>query len=319
MTLVSDLSRDVMRGLTTTPKALPSKLLYDDRGSQLFQQIMNLPEYYPTDCEMEILSEQSAAILARLQQNSDKTAFQVIELGAGDGTKTRQLLQTMLQAGVPTTYLPIDISEEANQSLKKALSPVLPQLDIKPITGEYFRALEQAAERPGAQRLVLFLGSNIGNFTYPATFTFLKQLRHQLQTGDRVMIGFDLRKAPQTILDAYNDKQGITRAFNLNLLQRLNRELDAHFDVAKFDFFPCYNPEEGAVRSFLVSLKKQVVPIDRLQINVSFEAFETIHTESSRKYSLQEINELAEKSGFEIEGSFTDKRHYFADVLWKAV
>lgn len=314
MPLLSALSHEVMRGLTSTPKYLPSKILYDANGSTLFQKIMRLEEYYPTDCETEIFATQGGGILSHLTEK----ATQVIELGAGDGSKTRLLIQEFLSRGLPVTYTPIDISEAANQSLKKRFEEEFPDLSVEPLTGDYFKVLEKS-QADARERLVLFLGSNIGNFTYQNTFVFLRQLRTHLKKGDYTLIGFDLRKDPEVILKAYNDSEGVTRDFNLNLLHRLNRELDAHFELEKFSFFPFYDPEEGVVKSFLVSRERQVVPIDRLQINVQFEAFETIHTESSRKYSKAEIRELAEQTGFAPVENFTDSRGYFADALWQAV
>ncbi|MGF1532524.1 MAG: L-histidine N(alpha)-methyltransferase [Bernardetiaceae bacterium] len=314
----AEYAHQVMHGLTHRPKALPAKFLYDAQGSRLFQEIMQLPEYYPTDCETEIFSQQAGSILKAIEASSKSNKIlEIIELGAGDGSKTQLLLQHFIAQGKEVTYRPIDISAAANESLSQNLSQKIPQLAIAPITGDYFDALSQIEDKPEHQRLVLFLGSNIGNFSYLATFQFLERLRENLRTGDLCLIGFDLRKDPRLILAAYDDTKGITAAFNLNLLHRLNREWGAHFDPSTFTFFPFYDPVEGVVKSFLVSQKQQRIAVDRLQICVHFEAYEALHTESSRKYSLQEIQLLAEKTGFAGLSTFIDSRRYFTDALWQ--
>ncbi len=317
MTATDNFAREVLRGLTSYPKKLPSKLLYDECGSQLFQQIMQLPEYYPTDCETEIFNEQAESIVKSISEGAAR--IQLIELGAGDGSKTRLLLSEFIKQDVPVAYRPIDISAEANRSLVQTLQPDFPELQIAPITGEYFEAMAKVAPKAGTRRVALFLGSNIGNFTPETTKSFLSQFRENLSTEDLALIGFDLRKDPQTILSAYNDSQGVTAAFNFNVLTRINKMLDADFDLDTFIFWPRYDPEAGAIRSYLVSKSRQVVHLRRLNKKIKFAPYESIHTETSRKYSLRQIESFAEKHNFQTKEIFYDQRDYFADVLWRVV
>ncbi|MEM6297477.1 MAG: L-histidine N(alpha)-methyltransferase [Bacteroidota bacterium] len=315
MTATDNFAREVLRGLTSYPKKLPSKLLYDERGSQLFQQIMQLPEYYPTDCETEIFNEQAESIVKSMSEGAER--IQLIELGAGDGSKTRLLLSEFVRQGVPVIYRPIDISAEANRSLVETLQPDFPDVEIAPITGEYFEAMSSVASKAGTRRVALFLGSNIGNFTPETTKGFLSQFRENLSEGDLALIGFDLRKDPQTILNAYNDSQGVTAAFNFNVLERINKALGANFELDNFLFWPLYDPEAGAVRSYLVSKSRQVIHLKTLNQKIKFAPYESIHTETSRKYSLRQIEGFAEQHDFQKKEVFYDRRDYFADVLWR--
>lgn len=305
--------KDVLEGLRQTPKRLYSKYFYDAKGDALFQQIMHCPEYYLTRCEMEILRGQSGKIVQAVRRHAP--VFDLVELGAGDASKSFYLLQEMLRTGATDTYFPIDISPNIIMQLQTSLPAKLPGLKVQGLNGEYMDMLQAAKQITGKQKLVMFMGSSIGNFTPAEAIQFCTRLRQQMQPGDLLLIGFDLRKNPQTILDAYNDKGGITRAFNLNLLERINRELDGNFDLAQFEHYPTYDPVSGACKSFLISLKEQSVNIAR--DTVRFKANEPVHMEISQKYDVDEISELADRSGFEPVEFFYDGKRWFTDVLWQ--
>ena len=308
---MNEFAMDVAHGLAASPKYLLSKYLYDDQGSRIFQQIMQMPEYYPTDCEYDILDHQSKAISQALAFRSH---FKLIELGPGDGFKTQLLLQQLTASNIDFTYVPIDISAEAIQLLKERLKEVLPNLKIEPIVGDYFNVLSTIG-RQKDPKLLLFMGGNIGNYTYPQAVELLSQFNTYLQPNDKVLVGIDLKKDPRTILKAYDDPHGITRNFNLNLLNRINRELGGHFNINHFDFYCHYDPTNGEVRSYLVSLKEQDVLVEQLKETYSFCANEVVSTEISKKYGLKGINQLAEHAGFQVIDHFMDKRQYFSDSL----
>jgi dimethylhistidine N-methyltransferase len=307
---------DVVRGLTATPKHLDSKYFYDATGDQLFQQIMQCPEYYLTDCEMEILSGQAAQIAHTITAHTSR--FDLVELGPGDATKSIHLLEKLLKPGVDYTYFPIDISANVISLLEKELPEKLPALQLQGLNGEYFDMLQQVTARSRQPKVLLFMGANIGNFTPAVAKKFCRQLRSYLQPGDLLLAGFDLKKHPQIILNAYNDAAGITRAFNLNLLQRINRELHADFNTTLFEHYPVYDPGSGACKSYLVSLAEQDVHIGR-NVSIHFNLHEPLYMEISQKYTLEETEQLALQTGFQPLTCFTDHKKWFADCLWKSV
>ncbi len=306
---------DVLAGLTANPRKLQSKYFYDAAGDKLFQEIMNCPEYYLTNCELEIFSEQTSQLVQTLINNFK--AFDLIELGAGDATKSSFLLQELLQQKVDFTYLPIDISSNVIHQLQQNLPAKLPGLQMHGLNGDYFDMLKEARQLSSRPKVVLFMGSNIGNMPVKEAFSFCKALRQQLSTDDLVIIGFDLKKNPKTILAAYNDQQGVTRNFNLNLLTRINRELQANFNLNQFDHYPVYDPQSGACKSFLVSLIKQKVTIGTKIIQ--FEENELIDMEVSQKYALPETDEMALEAGFEPVQHLFDSKKWFVDAIWKCV
>ncbi|WP_192349885.1 L-histidine N(alpha)-methyltransferase [Algoriphagus sp. Y33] len=310
-------AQDVMLGLNSTPKTLPSKYFYDAKGDKLFQQIMALPEYYLTRKEYEILESQHEQILAKILALGEP--FNLVELGAGDGFKTKILLRYLVKEKVEFNYFPVDFSGSVLEELQQSLASELPELSVSPIQDTYRESLKKQEWEDGKPNLILFLGANLGNFGVKEAKNVIDHLRVGTKRGDMVLLGFDLKKHPQTILNAYNDKQGITREFNMNLLDRINRELDADFDRDSFMHWPTYNPVSGECRSYLVSLKPQQVTIGALNQNFEFEAFESIFTEISKKYSLTEIGSLASSGGFHVEENFLDSEEYFADVLWERV
>lgn len=303
---------DIVAGLNSTPKTLPSMYFYNKEGSKLFQTIMNLPEYYLTKSEYEILDTQSAAIY--LDFNPQKK-FEIVEFGAGDGSKTRLLLQEFLRNTDDFIYSPIDISKSALKGLTKSYKQLLPTLNMSPINNDYFSALDELKSN-NTTKLVLFMGSNIGNFKDNNEVEFLKTMRDNIAVGDHVLIGFDLKKEPQIILDAYNDKSGVTREFNLNLLRRINLELGADFDIPNYTHYPTYNPITGEATSYLISMKDQKVRIADNVFDLKYG--EPIYTEISKKYSDKDIADLAASTGFEIVNNYYDCKHYFVDSLWRA-
>lgn len=306
---------DVMNGLTGFPKNLSSKYFYDKKGDNLFQQIMNLPEYYLTRCEYEIFSTftQEIGELFRDRENG----MDLIELGAGDGKKTKVLLKYMAENNFNFVYKPIDISQNAVENLSENLAEEMPNLSVDAEVGEYFEILNSLESYNKRKKVILFLGSNIGNLSYPQTIQFLKKLRESLQPNDFIFLGADNKKHPKTILNAYNDNQGVTEKFNKNLLNRINRELDANFNTEKFIHWPTYNPETGTSKSYLVSTEKQKVNINSLNITISFDEWETIHTEISQKYDIKTIVWLAEEAGLKIEKTFSDRKGYYTDYVMR--
>ena len=312
-TELTDLAHHVAEGLAREPKTLSSMYFYDDAGSRLFQQIMALPEYYPTRAEFAIFREHGAAIGTALGGTAGEP-FTLLELGAGDGAKTKLLLRELLAANSAFTYAPVDISAGAMDGLVAALSQELPALRVVPVVETYADALDQLRTQPG-RKAVLFLGSNIGNFGPAERLDFLRQLAAPLHADDRLLIGFDLRKDPRRIRAAYDDAQGITAAFNLNLLTRLNRELGADFDLARWQHFTDYEPLTGAVRSFLVSTEAQAVHFRELELTVPFAAWEVIHTENSYKFTRPQVEALAAEAGLRVVDFFTDAAGDFADAV----
>jgi L-histidine N-alpha-methyltransferase len=306
-------AQDVLNGLTAEKKSLSSKYFYDDNGSRIFQEIMNMPEYYLTDAEFEILSMQSKQIIDALQFS---TPFNIVELGAGDGFKTFKLLEYLVNNNIDFNYIPIDISQEAIDILSDRLKERLPGLIIKPKVGDYFDILKQN-KQSDYPSLLLFLGGNIGNYNENKAKDLLNLFYSVMKLGDKLLIGFDLKKNPILIHNAYYDKHSITKRFNLNLLLRINRELDADFKIDDFDFYCHYNPITGDVKSYIVSLRKQRVELRALNKTIDFDYNELIWTELSKKYSLQDIQKLANHSSFTLSKNFLDCKHYFTDSLWE--
>jgi L-histidine N-alpha-methyltransferase len=306
--------KDVIEGLTSNPKRLQSKYFYDQAGDVLFQEIMNSPEYYPTNCELEIFSKQCGLLAQAISCKGDD--FDLVELGAGDATKTNFLLAYLIDQGIKFTYKPIDISENIINYLSSTLPLLLPGIKIEALNGDYLDMLSKAATGSKKRKVVLLLGANIGNMSIAEAAAFCREIREILSCGDMLLVGTDLRKNPHTILAAYNDKEGITKKFNLNLLTRINRELGANFDIDSFDHFPSYDPQTGACKSFLVSLKKQIVQIGSTAI--PFLKDEIIDMEISQKYTLEDTRALAKASGFIPVADFYDQKNWFLDTLWLA-
>lgn len=306
-------AQDILNGLMAPLKHLPSKYFYDDIGDKLFQQIMELPEYYLTRTEFHILEKYKAQILQPFIDRGEK--FNLIELGAGNGYKTKILVKYLYDHKVPFNYYPIDISGNVLVELKETFLKEFPNLEIHPIQGTYRATLTEKNWEKGIPNLMLFLGSNLGNFIMEDALDLMDYIKRSLNTNDGILIGFDLKKDPQLILDAYNDSKGVTKAFNLNLLHRINKELDADFDVDQYKHWPVYNPDSGECRSYLVSLKDQTVKIGAFNQEFHIKLAEPIFTEVSRKFSLEEIQQLGRNKGFKVLEDFMDDKAYFSDSL----
>jgi len=313
---ISNFKKDVDKALSSNPKSISSKYFYDEKGSKLFQDIMSMEEYYLTDAEFEIFDEQGGDIAEQAFGNEQE--FDLVELGAGDGLKTKLLIKHLLKCGKKFDYIPIDISESAIVGLIEDLNAEFPNLNVHAEVGEYVEALKvinaQSNNRP---KLVLFLGSNLGNFKKDDARVFLSKLKESMRVGDKMLIGIDLQKDPHTIRNAYDDPHGITKQFNLNLLERMNRELGANFNIDLFDHYQSYDPTNGEVRSYIYSKTAQTIHVDALNKDFHFSAWEMMHTEISRKYALLEIEEIGAEVGFKTSVQFVDSKGYFSDTLWE--
>ena len=312
--LISLFALEVSAGLAKPgQKELPSKYLYDSVGSALFEVICALPEYGLTRAEERLLQLHSREIVDQLPR-----PVVVAELGSGTGRKTRLLLEA-LSRWQSTWYHPIEISPSALAVLRRELRDIN-SISIVGLEREYLDGLREVAARraPGEHLLVLFLGSTIGNFDGAAGSDFLLDLRHILRPGDSLLLGTDMLKPVQTLIDAYDDPIGVTAAFNLNLLGRINRELGAGFNLHQFEHLALFNELTHSVEMHLRSRSKQKVAIPEASISVHFEKEETIWTESSHKYSQDELVSLAHHSGFHRQAQWMDQTWGFAENLWIA-
>lgn len=314
---ISQFGEDTIEGLSKKQKTLKSKYFYDAKGDEIFQQIMAMPEYYLTRSEMEIFKTQKEQIFQQVCPKG--LPFNLIELGAGDGSKTKVLLEHFLSKGIDFTYYPVDISQHILNELVDMLYAEFPELDVVPLNMDYFEALKSMEQFGDRKNITMFLGSNIGNFESNQLEVFLSNLQSHFKPNDKLLLGVDLKKDPDVILEAYNDKTGITASFNMNLLVRMNRELGANFSLDQFKHYPLYEPITGEARSYIVSLADQKVTFDKLNFEVEFEAGECIHTEISRKYSVSNLDELAIKCGFMTAKNFYDEKRYYVNSMWEAV
>lgn len=305
-------SIDVMAGLSEPLKSLPSKYFYDDIGSQIFQKITQHLDYYPTRTELEIIESFQHELPDILALDE----VDIIELGAGDGHKSKFIIDGFLDANCRVNYYPIDISGEALNLLEANIAPQ-ENLHVHGLVEEYFSGLKIARSKSTNTQLVLFLGSNIGNFDKAGSQEFMHQVAAQLNPGDHVLVGFDMKKDVATLNAAYNDSSGFTRDFNLNLLSRINAELGADFDVDTFQHLGLYNPVLGAMESYLIAMKPQSVYFPAVATSILFDAFEPIHVEYSFKYLPADIESLSRVAGFEIVRHFSDPADCFVDSLWR--
>ena len=307
---------EILEGLSKTPKELPSRLFYNGRGSELFESITDLREYYLTACEFEIFRAHKEKIAAYLSREP----FNLIELGSGDGRKTVVLMEYFLKCGLKFRYIPIDISEGAMRSLRVSLEKQLDHqnLVVEGLVAEYFEGINWLVKNDTHRNLVLFLGSNIGNFSHAEAEKFLRHLWYSLNPDDYLLIGCDLKKDPKLLYHAYNDSHGVTSEFNLNLLDRVNEELTADFNRSHFLHQGLYNVSLGAMESYLISTREQTVNIRALGRAFPFRAWEGIHTEFSYKYTPSEIRALAKDTGYEVIDDFSDSKNYYMDSFWKA-
>lgn len=307
--------KEVLQDLSQTQKSLNSKYFYDGKGDKLFQEIMDCPEYYPTNCEKEIFRDRTTALAIALKNGFN--TFDLIEMGAGDATKSSYLLKELIDTKVDFTYMPIDISSAMIAHLEQSLPEKIEGLKVHGLNGEYFEMLEKANHISSRKKVVLLLGGNIGNETPENAIEFCRKIRASLQEGDLVLIGFDLKKNPRTILAAYNDAAGFTRDFNLNLLHRINNELDGDFDTEQFEHYPTYDPVTGACKSYLVSRIEQEVRISGQAFH--FKENEPIYMEISQKYSIAETEDIAKMTGFKSVVHFFDHKKWFVDTVWQCI
>ncbi len=310
-----DFREHVLSGLGLESKRIASRYFYDAEGDRIFQRIMASPEYYLTRAEDEILRERTDELIEALVNGYER--FTIVEMGAGDGTKTKHLLRRAIQQGRDPLYVPIDISRHVLRELEMSLQAELPQLRTKGEQGDYFEAIQGSFADDSEPKVILFLGSNIGNLDRERAIALLKGVAEHMGTRDRFLVGFDRKKDPAIILNAYNDAEGHTRDFNLNLLHRINRELGADFRVDRFIHAPVYCPSTGRALSYLVSSCDQTVHIPGAKEIIRFREWEAIHTETSQKYDDRMINDLARNAGLVVAEIFTDSQGLFLDVIFQ--
>ena len=307
---LTGLAEDVRKGLSAQPKRFLPKYFYDELGSQLFEAICLLPEYYLTRAENDILQRYSDEIVAAI--SGQKT---LVEMGSGSASKTRLIIEALLRRQSELLFMPVDISATALESSSRILLQSYPRLTIEAYAADYFAGLAELGKKPRARTLALFLGSNISNFDPDEALRFLRAMRSVLQKGDALLLGADLKKDPAILDAAYNDALGVTSAFNLNVLARINRELGGTFDLRAFKHRAFYNQSEGRVEIYIESLADQRVRIEKLDLEIEFAAGELIHTENSYKYDKANIAHLAVATGFELSRTWLDSEERFSSNL----
>jgi dimethylhistidine N-methyltransferase len=310
---LAGLADDVRNGLSAQPKRFLPKYFYDELGSQLFEAICLLPEYYLTRAENEILTRYANEIAASVEGH--KT---LLEMGSGSASKTRLLIEALLREQSDLLFVPVDISATALESSSRILLQSYPRLRIEAYAADYFAGLAELAKKPRSRTLALFLGSNISNFDQEDAVRFLKAMRSVLHEGDALLLGADLKKDPLVLEAAYNDALGVTSAFNLNVLARINRELGGNFDLRAFKHYAFYNVPLGRIEIYIESLFNQRVRIEKLDLEVEFSVGELIHTENSYKYDTAGIDALAASTGFKRTHTWLDSQERFSSNLLMA-
>jgi L-histidine N-alpha-methyltransferase len=306
----------VYEGLMSRPKWLPSWLFYDAAGSRLFDEITRIPEYYVTRTERAILIQHAAEIVARA---SGASALRIVELGAGSADKTRLVLNAALERQDTVFYEPVDVSASALVEAQMRIEDELPNVLVCPRVQDYTQDLELDATLPSERRLLMYIGSSIGNFEPGESMLLLERVRAAMDPGDCFLLGVDLVKDEAILHAAYDDAGGVTAAFNRNILVRLNRDLDGDFDPVTFVHRAVWNPAESRMEMHLVSAKDQQIWLPGIDVRVQFREGESIHTENSYKYRPGEAEALLKKAGFEPEMTWMDERGWFAVVLARAV
>ncbi|GAB7129459.1 L-histidine N(alpha)-methyltransferase [Silvimonas sp. JCM 19000] len=300
--------QDLLAGLKRSPRSVPAKYFYDAAGSALFDLICDLPEYYPTRTELKILTDNAAEMAAQIGPDAE-----LIEFGAGSLTKVRLLLDAFEPINAPTRYLPIDISGEHLENAAQRLRTLYPRLSVSPVVADYMQPMAlPATASPHGRRVGFFPGSTIGNMEPDEALSFLHSTAELLRGGG-LLIGVDLVKEPARLHAAYNDAQGVTAAFNLNMLRRANLELGATFNPAGFSHYAFYNPVLQRIEMHLISKRDQTVTV--LGQRFSFREGETIHTENSHKYTIDSFRNLAVQAGFRAGPTWTDAENLFS-VHW---
>jgi dimethylhistidine N-methyltransferase len=301
----------IAAGLARRPRSIPCRFLYDEAGSKLFEEICELPEYYLTRAELEILLARADRIAARFD-----APITLAELGSGSSAKTRVLIEACLRRHRRLRYLPVDISRRMLEASSLALLERYPALEVRAIASELAAALEQVGREASGPKLVLWLGSSVGNLARAEAAAFLARVRETMAPGDALLIGIDLRKERRVLERAYGDAAGVTARFTLNLLQRMNRELDARFDVRHFAHRAVYHEDEGRVQIDIVSRRAQRVAIEALDLEIELARGEAIHAEDSFKYSLAETLALAAAAGLRVEERWLDRAARFSLSLF---
>ena len=299
--VLNGLYTNIISGLEKHQKELPSKYFYDERGSELFELICNLDEYYPTDCEIEIMNDNIAEISSLVGSN-----VQLIELGSGSSIKTRLLLENLKNIAM---YVPVDISSDYLKTIVAQLQEDYPDIPIRPVAADYTEPFQFPQTSKSEKKVIYFPGSTIGNFTKTAARMFLNNLGSKLDNHDGLLIGVDLKKDINVLEAAYNDCKGITAEFNKNILRRINRELGSNFNIENFEHRAHYNSTAGRIEMHLCSTKNQLVQINGRSF--SFSKGESIHTENSHKYTVKEFEELVSESFTRVK-TWTDSRSYFS-------
>jgi dimethylhistidine N-methyltransferase len=300
---------EVLRGLTASQKWLPAKLFYDAAGSALFEKITELPEYYLTSTE-EGIFERSARQMVECAGG----ASTIVELGAGTAKKSVLILRAALELHREVRFIPVDVSSSAMEIAKKRVSAELPEVEVQPLVLDYTQRSRVLAEI-GGRKLVLFIGSSIGNFEPMAASALLGRLRSSLNDGDSLLLGTDMRKPADVLMAAYDDAYGITAQFNRNILTHINREYGGNFDVHRFEHRVRWNERESRIEMHLESLEDQLVKIAALNLSVAFGRGETIHTENSYKFTEAMIEGSAWNAGLSIEQQWSDERGWFTVSL----
>lgn len=304
---------DVVQGLTQNPKSLPAQYFYDDQGSQLFEQICNLPEYYLTRTETAILQE-AAPEIAQITG-----VCELVELGSGSSTKTRILLDAYNQRHYPLRYLPIDVSAGILESSAKQLLADYPSLQVHALVSTYDLALEKLLPSQLPSRMICFIGSTLGNLTPHECNVFFSQVVAALHPGEYFLLGVDLQKPKHLLEAAYNDRQGVTAAFNLNMLRHLNWRFDGNFDLQAFEHWAFYNETQHQIEMHLRSLHAQIIDLRALNLSVEFAAGETIHTEISRKFNLQALQHELAQRGLKPVQVWSDANEWFGLLLCQLI
>lgn len=316
----SPVASAVREGLSARKKHLPPWLFYDYDGSRLFDLITQLPEYYLTRMEREIFAVHAAEIIAQAAEvNGEEPALlRIVELGAGSADKTRLLLKAALRRQSTLVYEPVDVSASALDGARERIEREIPGVQVTPRIMNYMHGLDLKPSSPGERRMVLYIGSSIGNFEPHQAAEILQIIRAGLEPGDTLLLGVDLKKDESTLLAAYDDAAGVTARFNLNMLARLNRELGANFDLATFAHRAVWNPAESRIEMHLESLATQRVKLSALDLEVAFTEGERIHTENSYKYARGQAESMLTTAGFAPESTWTDTRGWFAVCLARA-
>jgi L-histidine N-alpha-methyltransferase len=296
---------EVVHGLTSRPKTLPCKLFYDDRGSQLFEEITRLQEYYPTRTEFEILQDSAKEIV-----EAAGTPVSIVELGAGTATKTGALLRAFAGRQMRVKYFPVDISAGALADAKLRVEDECANVVVRPVVADFSDGFHFLREIPG-RKLVLYLGSSIGNFEWNDAIAMLRKVHAQLDDGDALLLGTDMVKPAEILVPAYDDAQAVTAQFNKNILVRLNRELGANFDVDSFRHIAEWSRERSRMEIFLQTTRPQRVTLRNAGLTVQFRAGERIHTENSHKYTLEMVERMLCVSGFNLEKTWFDRQQWF--------